>query len=240
MIVDIQTILLWAILIGGIVYETTMWIYRRVTAGEQFTLEKYALTYGYVGLFAVVTYYVTGAIPGVQDIMVNLTSVPDVAAFLPLITALFMGIFQQGSKKLQSSGITAPSVVPSVPATPPVMGKVLGIYGGSVKSNPPQQSFTCDVNQIPMTFFDIAVEVTGKFMYQVFMDGKPLTEPMGTNWKTIGAIMTYDFYINHNFRVPGAHSVDIVIGTQPQQDGKTVWNGKYTYPVVFTGVVPLE
>jgi hypothetical protein len=237
---DMQTIIPWVILMAGLIYETTMFIYRKATSGEAFSLEKYALTYGYVGLLAVLAYITTGVIPGVDEVMVRLTTVPDYTAVLPIITAVIFGIFQQGSRVIQAKTSTPVVTAPTTQSLP--MGQVLGIYGGSAKSNPPQTSFTCDVNQIPMTLFDFLVTSTGKFMYQVFMDGKPLMEQMGTSLTSasIGKSIPYDFYINHNFRVPGTHQLQIVIGTQPQQDGNTVWNGKYEYPVTFTGTLPLE
>jgi len=240
---NMQTLVPWIILSAGLIYETSMFIYRRVMGGEQFNLEKYALTYGYVGLLAVVAYITTGLIPGVTQVMVQLTEVPSYSTVLPVLMAVIFGIFQQGSRVIQARGTTTTTPVVKPPTTQSLpMGQVLGIYGGSVKSNPPQQSFTCDVNQIPMTFFDFLVTATGKFMYQVFMDGKALTEVMGTNITTssIGKSLSYDFYINHNFRVPGTHNLQIVIGTDPQTDGNVVWNGKYEYPVTFTGTLPLE
>lgn len=256
---DMQTIIPWVILTAGLIYETTMFIYRKIVSGEQFSLEKYALTYGYVGLLAVLAYITTGVIPGIDQVMVKLTEVPDYTAVLPIITAVIFGIFQQGSKAIQTRNappepvtptvttVTAPQVaVPTPPTgtsytmTTQALGYVLGIYGGSARSNPPQQSFTCDVNQIPMMFFDLMIEKSGKLMYQVFCDSINMTEMMGTNVKDVGKIIPYDFYLNHNVRTPGTHKVVILIGQQDMQTALITWDRRYDYTVTFTGTLPLE
>ena len=249
---NMQTLVPWIILSAGLIYETSMFIYRKAMGGEQFNLEKYALTYGYVALLAVVAYITTGVIPGVSEVMVQLTEVPDYTAVLPILTAIIFGLFQQGSKVVTArqtatqtstvpTAVTSPQVaLPQTNMTPQALGYVLGIYGGSAKGSPPQQSFTCDINQIPMMFFDFMVERSGKLMYQVFCDSINMTEMMGTNVTEVGKTFPYDFYLNHNIRKPGAHKLVILIGQQDMGTALITWDRRYDYTVTFTGTLPLE
>jgi hypothetical protein len=256
MIVDIQTILLWAILIGGLVYETTMWIYNRIKTGEQFSLEKYAMTYGYVALFAVVTYYATGAIPAVGDVMVNLTAIPDVAAFLPLITALFLGLFQQGSKKIaarQTTVATVPTITPSGTSgtTAGGRGRVAGIYGGSAAGNTPQNSLTFDINQVPTLFFDLIGVEVGVIAMKIAIDGVVLTKWVSDIISTdngaftgkvtvVGERMPFAFYMWNNFMVPGTHIVTISTGQFDSTGKNPTWLTSDNFTVTLTGQKPLE
>jgi hypothetical protein len=246
MIVDIQTVLLWAILIGGIVYETTMWIYRKISMGEQFSLEKYALTYGYVGLFAVVTYYVTGVIPSVGDVMINLTEIPNVAAFLPLITALVMGIFQQGSRKISSAN-KPPEVISASPSAG-TGGKciIAGIYGGSAASSVPQTALSFDINQIPTLFFDLIGTETGPVALRLSIDGVILKKWVSDIISAdngvftakiieIGERMPFAFHMWSNFAVPGTHIVTVSTGQFDATGKSLTWITSDNFSVALTG-----
>lgn len=105
---DVQNIVLWAILIGGLIYETTMFLYNKWKKGEPFSLEKYAMTYGYVGLLATIAYFTTGAIPEVSAIIANLgESLPDPTIVFTAISTLAIAIYQQGSRYF--TGKTTPA-----------------------------------------------------------------------------------------------------------------------------------
>jgi hypothetical protein len=119
MTMDIQTILPIIILAGGLIYETSMWIYRKIQNNETFDLGKYALTYGYVALLATSVYIITGIVPGVSDIMSQLgNSIPDVTTVLTVASALIIGVFQQFTKK--PAAVTTPATIPTSagPAVP--------------------------------------------------------------------------------------------------------------------------
>ena len=122
---DVQNILLWGILVGGLIYETTMWVYNKMTKGESFSAEKFALTYGYVALLAIVAYLGTGTIPAVADIISKLgEAVPDPTTVFTAASALVIFLYQQG-KKILSPAIPTPPT-----ETPPVVTPT-GTTGGS-------------------------------------------------------------------------------------------------------------
>jgi len=246
MIVDVQTILLWAILIGGLVYETTMWIYRKISEGEQFSLEKYALTYGYVALLAVVAYYTTGFIPGVGDIMVNLTNLPNAGALLPAIMAVIFGIFQQGSKVVSAKKQAVVPVVSPIPPTSTSGGKVTvaGIYGGSAAGDTPQKQLSFDINQIPNLFFDLIGVETGQFSIKMAIDGiiqkKWVPDNQSNTGNFVGKVtavgerLPFGFYL-WNAAVPGTHIITISTGQFDNTGKNPSWFTSDNFSITLTG-----
>ena len=123
---DVQNILLWGILVGGLIYETTMWVYNKMTKGESFSAEKFALTYGYVALLAIVAYLGTGTIPAVADIISKLgEAVPDPTTVFTAASALVIFLYQQGKKALSPAIPTPPTETPPV-VTPGGTGFEMG------------------------------------------------------------------------------------------------------------------
>lgn len=266
MIIDVQNLLLWAILLGGLFYQTTMFIFRAIQGGEQFSLQKYALTYGYVAILAVITYFATGSIPGVDAVMIQLTSVPTVATILPLIMAAIFGIFQQGSRLVGSKTVATTTTTTETPPGPYAnkpasggdmitvtqyqgRGKLTGIYGGSAAGNTPVNSLTYDINQIPTLFFDVIGVETGTIAMRIAIDGVTLKKWTSNNQSdtgiftgkvtTVGERMPMAFYMWDNFCIPGTHIVAISIGKFNSQ-GLAVWDEIENYTVTLTGTKPLE
>lgn len=251
---NIQTIFPWAILVAGLIYETTMFIYRKVAGGEQFSLEKYALTYGYVGLLAVVAYVTTGIIPGLDTIMVQLTEIPDVATLLPLIIAVAIGIFQQGTRAIKGSKTVAatPTITPIGSEANTQGGRVTiaGIYGGSAAGNTPAASLTFNINQIPNLFFDAIGVTTGVVAVRMQIDGKIMVKWMpdiisgddgifNIKVNKVGERMPFGFNLWNAGQVAGTHIINISTG-QFDTNGKIdKWLTSDNFAVTLTGQ-PLE
>jgi len=252
--VNMQTLIPWIILMAGLVYETTMFIYRKAVGGEQFSLEKYALTYGYVGLLAVVAYLATGVIPGVSDIMVQLTTIPEYTAVLPLVFAVIMGLFQQGSKSIRASKTVA--ATPSItPATGDNIGggrgHIPGIYAGTAAGATPTRSITFDVNAVPSTFFDLIGTEVGPIALMIKVDGDVLKKWSPNNDSdsgvftakidVVGKRMPFMFDIIYaNAIVPGMHIINISTG-QFKTDGTLgKWLTSDSFTINITGTKPLE
>jgi hypothetical protein len=188
---ETNVIIMWAILIAGLVYETTMWIYNKFKKGEEFSAEKYALTYGYVALLAIIAYATTGIVD-VSAIMVTLgNNVPEVGTVLTALMTAIMYLYQQGGKLVQTKfpktpvetenqgdasvkpNVTTPS---SVTNTPIGKAKCLGIYMGSAGGNEPVNKVTKDVNQVGTMFFDLLGIVTGAIAIRLSIDGQVRTK----------------------------------------------------------------
>jgi hypothetical protein len=255
--VNVQTLVPWVILMAGIIYETTMFVYRKVTSGEQFSLEKYALTYGYVGLLAIVAYLTTGIIPGVSEIMVQLTTVPDYATVLPVLMAVIFGIFQQGSKKIQATKVvaTTPTIAPvgSTPASVEQGGRVTvaGIYGGSAAGNTPVQQLTFNINQIPNLFFDLIGVTTGVIALKMSIDGKTMVKWMpdiisgddgvfNAKVNAVGERMPFGFNLWNAGYEPGTHIITIYTGQFDATGKNPKWLTTDNFVITLTGTKPLE
>ena len=88
---DISTIATMAVLAGGIIYVSAMYFYRRITAGETFSLEKYAQTFGYIALVSVAAYIATSALPDFDSILTQVTAsggTGDTGTILALLTTV--------------------------------------------------------------------------------------------------------------------------------------------------------
>ena len=270
MIIDVQNLLLWAILLGGLFYQTTMFIFRAIQGGEQFNLQKYALTYGYVAILAVITYFATGSIPGVDAVMIQLTSVPSVATILPLIMAAIFGIFQQGSKIVGSKTVATVATTTETStgtATAPYSGKpasggdlitgsmfqgrgkLTGIYGGSAAGNTPVNSLSFNINQIPTLFFDVIGVETGTIAMKLAIDGVTLLKWTSNNQSTTGIFNGKVTAVGE--RMPMAFylwdnfcvpgaHIVTISIGKFNAQGLAVWDETENYTVTLTGTKPLE
>jgi hypothetical protein len=255
--VNIQTLIPWAILVAGIIYETTMFIYRKIAGGEQFSLEKYALTYGYVALLAVIAYLTTGIIPGVDQIMIQLQEIPDYATILPLIFAVIMGVFQQGSRTIQAKKTVAatttitPIAAGSTGTEQGGRAKVAGIYGGSAAGNVPQQSLTFNINQVPNLFFDLIGITTGVIALKMDIDGKTMVKWMpdiisvdggvfNAVVNKVGERMPFGFNLWNAGYVPGTHIITIYTGQFDEVGKNPKWLTTDNFAITLTGTPPLE
>lgn len=254
---NMQTFIPWAILMAGLIYETTMFIYRKAVSGEQFSLEKYALTYGYVGLLAIVAYISTGIIPGVSGIMVQLTEIPDVATVLPLIFAVVMGIFQQGTRRIQGSKVVA--TTPTITVTPTVTPvveqggrcKVAGIYAGTAAGNTPVQQLTFNINAVPNLFFDLIGVTIGVIALKMAIDGKTMVKWMpdiisdedgvfNTMVNKVGERMPFGFNLWNAGYEPGTHIITIYTGQFDENRRNSKWLTTDNFVITLTGTKQLE
>jgi hypothetical protein len=100
MFIDMQLTITALLLISGVLYVSLMYIYRRLSAGESFDPQKYALTFGYVALMAVGAYIVAGVIPDFNQIYIEVSQgIPDSAGVLTLLTTVLIGVIQQLFKR---------------------------------------------------------------------------------------------------------------------------------------------
>jgi len=115
---DISTIATMAVLAGGIIYVSAMYFYRRITAGESFNAEKYALTFGYIALVAVAAYIATSALPDFDAILTQVTASGGTGTpgtILALLTTVGAWLY-----KTATSAKTTPStstITPAIPVT---------------------------------------------------------------------------------------------------------------------------
>ena len=120
MVIDMQLTITALLLISGVLYVSLMFIYRRLTAGETFDLQKYALTFGYVALLAVGAYIVAGAVPDFNAIFIQVQEgIPDSAGVLTLLTTVLIGIIQQLFKRTSGTSVTTTAAVKPTAAVPP-------------------------------------------------------------------------------------------------------------------------
>jgi hypothetical protein len=120
---DLQLTLTYLLLFAGVLYVTIMFLYRRVTAGEQFDAQKYATTFGYVALVAIGAYVVTGALPDFNDVYLQLQAgIPEGAEILTLLTTVLIGIIQKlfKAKPVSTLPVVKPQVVPATGVTNPI------------------------------------------------------------------------------------------------------------------------
>lgn len=104
---DATTITTLIIMAGGIIFVTGMYAYRKITTGETFNLQKYALTFGYVALVAVAAYITTSAVPDFNEILTTVyAGIPDPATWGTLLSTVAIGVL---SKVLKSSSTTTSS-----------------------------------------------------------------------------------------------------------------------------------
>ena len=115
---DTSTAFLLAALAGLWLYISVMAIYRKISTGETFTLEKYATTFGYGALIVGAAYLAAGVIPDANVLLTQImTTTPDGPTVLPLVLAIITGLFHQGIKiQNAKSSRVAESAALSMPA----------------------------------------------------------------------------------------------------------------------------
>jgi hypothetical protein len=245
------------ILFAGIIFTTFMFVYRKVSEGQTFDMERYAKTLGYVAILALGSYVATGLVPDFAAILVQLEQgIPNAPELLALVTAIVFGIINFFLKK---TGIDAPvqTVKPATaPAgvSPPVsnygIGKVLGIYGHSALANPPLPAQTFDINMIPTLFFNVEVVRSGTITMQLIIDNiiqkkwmpnmQGLEPYQTTNMGPVGAIQPYAFNIWYNEQTPGEHTINILLGYYDVAGKNPVWVSNDVFKVTLTGKKFLE
>jgi hypothetical protein len=252
MATDTQFIITMMLLLGGIVYVTAMFVYRKIAQGESFDLQKYGQTFGYVAIVALIAYVTTGALPNFEEILNQVleSGIPGLDAILTLATALIIGIVQKVSRigttttttavVSSTSGTTANSTSVSTGA-----GKVQGIYGGSARGDTPKAAITYDVNMVPTLFFDIQASATGAAAAQLIIDNviqkefMPDTqgvEPMITvKFNAIGEILPVAFYLDQKYRTTGDHSISLRMGRFDAKGLISEWVSLDTFKLTLTG-----
>jgi hypothetical protein len=256
MTTDTQFIITLILLLGGILYVSAMAIYRKISGGEQFDLQKYGQTFGYVAIVAVGAFIATGVLPNFDEILTQVLSVPlpSINELLILATAVFTGIVQkvykiQVAKKEDAVATPAQPAPGTIPGQNAGKGKVLGIYGGSAKGSLPQQTLVIDVNMVPTLFFDVSVLAAGPIAMQLIIDGiiqKKWLPDTGSDdgvvtakfmQEQVGLSLPYAFQLASNFRTPGEHSVAIRLGYFDTVGKISGWFSLDTYKITLTGIV---
>lgn len=252
---DGQTTTTMIILFGGIIYTTAMFVYRKLSQGQTFDLQRYALTLGYVALLAIGAYMATGIMPNFEQILLQLEEgLPDAPALMALMVSVGLGIVNFLYKKQTQPATPTTTIQPAVaaPAQPQVVapqtfgiGKVLGIYGGSASANPPQQSYTCDVNQVPTMFFEVEVIRSGVAAMELVIDNiiqkKWMPDMQGNEpyqtakFDPVGARLPYAFTIWSNEVTVGEHSVNILLGYYDANGQNPTWTSNNQFKITFTG-----
>ena len=88
--------LVMTILVGGILFVTGMYFFRKITAGEQFDLKRYGETLGYVTLLAVGAYVATGIIPDFTAILAKLEAgLPESSTIMTLAVTTGLAIYNK-------------------------------------------------------------------------------------------------------------------------------------------------
>jgi hypothetical protein len=112
---DIQTTASMVLLIAGILYVTAMFVYRKITEGQVFDLQRYATTLGYVAMVAVGAYIVTGVVPDFNAVLGEVEQgIPEGAALLTVVTSFIFGLINFFLKKAKTSP-TATAVAAAKP-----------------------------------------------------------------------------------------------------------------------------
>ena len=117
---DISTTATIAVMAGGIIYVSTMFFYRKITAGETFSLEKYAQTFGYIALVAIAAYITTSAIPDFDAILSQVTAsngTADSGTILSLLTVVGAWLYKNVLGKISTTTITTTTTTAASTAT---------------------------------------------------------------------------------------------------------------------------
>jgi len=87
---------------------------------------------------------------------------------------------------------------------------VVGIYGGSYRSNEPKPQWDCDTYQIPEMFFDYIGVTSGKVRYSVLLDDIELNDSTClVNIDPNEPRKAIPFWVPQKFRMPGRHKVTV-------------------------------
>ena len=117
---DISTIATMAVLAGGIIYVSAMFFYRKITAGETFSLEKYATTFGYIALVSVAAYITTSALPNFDTILEQITAsggTGDTGTILALLTTVGAWLYKNVLSKASTVATTAATTATTAVST---------------------------------------------------------------------------------------------------------------------------
>lgn len=191
-----------------------MFVYRKMTDGESFSLEKFLPTMGIGALASIVLYLAAGAMPSLDSVLAQIElMMPGGAPSMTVIISALLVVYntymkgtgattttttaatqaattEQAKSTLAGTGTststeTTPVAFEPSPVSPAGKGIILGIYGHSASGGTPSATATFDVNQVPEIFFDIQTVVTGKIMMSLFIDGKSLKD-----WSEQGVALT--------------------------------------------------
>jgi hypothetical protein len=113
--------------------------------------------------------------------------------------------------------------------------EILGIYGYSARGNPPKDTFTCDINQVPSMFFDYRCIKTGQLTFGIFIDDIDTGDIGGTKMETVGDIRPFHFWVPQKVRSPGSHRVTVKYGHLETPPDKIIWDGNSIFTLILTG-----
>jgi hypothetical protein len=116
------TLIMPIIVVGFGLFAGAMFVYRKMTAGEPFSLEKFLPTMGYSALAALFLYVTIGAIPGLDAIATQIELIaPGGAPSITVIIAMLLAIYNAFTKTTTAATIAAavrPAAAAPVPAAP--------------------------------------------------------------------------------------------------------------------------
>jgi hypothetical protein len=119
---EVQTTTMLIILFAGIIFTTFMFVYRKVSEGQTFDMERYAKTLGYVAILALGSYVATGLVPDFAAILAQLEQgIPNAQEILALATAVLFGVVNFFLKKTAPpvpAQVAKPSFVPMAEPAP--------------------------------------------------------------------------------------------------------------------------
>ncbi|MDP3563814.1 MAG: hypothetical protein Q8R70_04930 [Methanoregula sp.] len=262
---DIQTLIMPIVVIAFGLFAGATFVYRKMTAGEAFKLEKFLPTMGIGGIAAFALYLASGTFPSIDTLLTQIELMaPGGVPSITVILAALLAIYNSLVKSAAATPITTPAKQAATVeqaksglekttegALPDAKVNVLGIYGDSAAAHVPGPSFTCDVNQVPQLFADLKVLATGNGFYSIFIDGTPLKDNAMQNFRATvaGAILPISFWIPQKFRTTDQdHIITITTGAETTADFG-LSNDKEEIPITFTsqnfglkftGTKPLE
>nr|WP_321349769.1 hypothetical protein [uncultured Methanoregula sp.] len=253
-----ETVIFMAIILGALSGAgiAATGFFKARASGEAFDPSKFLIT--------VILGAVVGAGIGASGGQVTDTSVnTQVAELATLGLAGFVTyILQTFGKLVWNSNSSTASSVPATQAATTEQAKstlataaattsnndnsgkvtILGIYGDSASSKTPSPSITCDVNQVPMLFFDAQTLVSGLVMMKMTIDGEDLKDwsEKGYRFGDVNTKVPFDFWIPQKYRVAGTHILKVWLGhqegsTTTSTEPKTIYDSGQEFALIFTG-----
>ena len=99
---DTNTLIMPVIIIGFGLFAGAMFVYRNQTAGEKFDLQKFLPTMGIGALAAVVLWFASGTLPGLDQIFAEITvlapgGTPSIAVIIAALLTIYNGYVKAGT-----------------------------------------------------------------------------------------------------------------------------------------------
>lgn len=100
------------------IFAGAMYFYRKMTAGETFSYEKFALTMGYGAIASLVLYLAAGALPSVDQVIAEIEVLaPGGAASVTALISAFLVIYNAATKYFTGKSSTTDTTAAPATAT---------------------------------------------------------------------------------------------------------------------------